>query len=156
MVKIQWVFEVEWMSSKASFFQRVPIPPEAHLALAARPSPNFQKREADWRKLSSSIFVSWISRMSGLDIQIRSFIESNFFLLPNPPQFQETIFITYLLEFWKPPLGCPFCLVILEFSMVSRLTCDPNSLSLQVASSLHSLSVFIPCLDFFLEGEGWR
>jgi hypothetical protein len=70
-------------SIKSSFevSQKVPIPPEAPLALTTFPEPFFQNELLARRRSVSSSLVSWIRSTSGFDMRTRSLRASSFIFL---------------------------------------------------------------------------
>ena len=120
------------------------IPPEAPLELAALPSPFFQNFLLAWMVSDSSIFVSWISRISREFILTRSLIASSLDSLPIPMQFQETNCIRVRRRGGVAPFGAlPFFEDLV--SIMSGMVCwIPAVTSLYDFSSLYFQSGFLP------------
>lgn len=93
--KIQWVFKVSEIIENLFGFQSDPGPPEAPRAEIACAPLLFQKFLLAWRKVVSSILVSWMRRIFEASNLVNLFIASSLALVPIPLQFHEIIFIIY-------------------------------------------------------------
>ena len=100
LVKIQCILLSSDVSLNLEVSQKVVIPPDAPLELIDFTWTFFQNTLLAWRRTTSSNFVSWMRRTSGLYNLTMSFKASSFRFLPRPLQFQETYFIIYLGRMW--------------------------------------------------------
>ena len=106
-VRIQ--LELFFISVTSNFYssQRVPMPPEAPLELIAALPPFFQNFALTSRNASFSILVSWISKMSGWDKDIRFSQLLPWFCYQDPCNSRREPSLFTFGSRGHPSLGCP-------------------------------------------------